>query len=217
MTPSERPSLLVFASGTPEGGGSGFEALAESAQSGILHAGIPAVVSNIAGGGVQRRAERLNIPFIHFPAPWDEHGYQRIIHEVRPDFVALSGWLKLARGLDPRTTFNIHPGPLPQFGGCGMHGRHVHEAVLKAYHERKLVQSAVSMHFVTDEYDTGPVFFRHPVMIHADDTAASLGARVNQAEHRWQFWVTDMVVTGKISWDGRDPASLRLPHGWVHI
>lgn len=201
-----RPRLLVFASGTAEGGGSGFENLVNASRSGILDAEIIGVVSDIENGGVQQRAERLGIPFTHFTPPYTPERYQELAQSA--DFVALSGWLRLVKGLDPRTTFNIHPGPLPEFGGKGLYGHFVHEAVLKAYREGRITHSAVSMHFVTPEFDEGPVFFSHPVPILPDDTPETLAARVNEAEHTWQPVITNKVVQGEIAWDGKDPKSL---------
>jgi len=118
-----RPKLLVFASGSAEGGGSGFENLVASSRKGVLLAEIIGVVSNYMDGGVRARADKLAIPFYHFPKPWDAEAYQRITRASRANFFALSGWLKLVVGLDPNTNFNsrtvsnIHPGPLPKFGG----------------------------------------------------------------------------------------------------
>jgi phosphoribosylglycinamide formyltransferase-1 len=123
------------------------------------------VVSHIEHGGVRERADRLGIPFIYFPAPHTAERYQEIVKDA--DFIALSGWMRLVAGLDPRVTFNIHPGPLPEFGGKGLYGNFVHEAVLKAYREGRITSSAVSMHFVTPEFDEGPVFFRYPRPHHA--------------------------------------------------
>ncbi len=147
--------------------------------------------------------------------------YKQLAQDCKADFVALSGWLKLVRGLDPRTTFNIHPGPLSRipilnFGGPGMHGHKVHEAVLEAYRKGITAFSAVSMHFVTEEYDRGPVFFEYPVRIEENDTADTLAARVNAAEHEWQPRITDMVVRGLIRWDGKDPNSLVVPEGYTY-
>jgi folate-dependent phosphoribosylglycinamide formyltransferase PurN len=206
-----KPRLLVFASGTSTGGGSGFEKLVSATQNGILDAEIIGVVSNHRNGGVEQKAERLNIRFQYFPGPWTAERYRHIIGIFSPDFVALSGWLKMVYGLDPKTTFNIHPGPLPDFGGQGMYGHHVHEAVLKTYKAGKIKYSAVSMHFVTQEYDKGPVFFWFPIPILDSDTADDIGSRVNHAEHYWQPRITNLVVRGEIYWDGRDPASLKTP------
>ena len=142
---------IVFASGGSTGGGSGFEELVYATRLGVLGAEIVAVVSNYPSGGVQQRAARLGIPFVYFPSPWSEEGYGRIFQESGAEFALLSGWLKMARGLDARTTINIHPGPLPRFGGKGMHGHHVHEAVLKAFRKGEVTHSEVTMHFATEE------------------------------------------------------------------
>jgi len=159
------PRLLVFASGTEEGGGSGFVKLVEASRDGVLQAEIVGVVSNHTNGGVRQKADGLNVPFLHFDGPFNAQNYQDHVCNTQAEFVSLSGWLKLVAGLDPRMTINIHPGPLPylgytqDFGGPGMYGHHVHEAVMQAYHVGKLTESRVSMHFVTEKYDEGPVFF----------------------------------------------------------
>lgn len=210
----DEPRLVVFASGSKTGGGSGFENLVMASRKGILSAKIVAVVSNHASGGVFQRARNLYVPFIHFPPLWTEEKYRHIVKICRADFVALSGWLKLVYGLDPMTTFNIHPGPLPEFGGHGMYGHRVHEAVLQAYRAGKLFDSAICMHFVTQSYDDGPVFFYQSVPIVPDDTAETLGKRVNEYEHISQPIATNLVVNGLISWDGQNRDSLRVPPGY---
>lgn len=210
------PKLLIFASGTRDGGGSGFENLVINARGGILEAEIAAVVSNHAQGGVRAKAARLEVPFIHFPEPWTAEHYSAIAADAGADYFALSGWLKRVSGLDARRTFNIHPGPLPGFGGSGMYGRRVHEAVVRAYRQGKLACSAVTMHFVADEYDQGaPVFFRLHVRIGEDDTAETLAERIGALEHRWQPRITNLVVQGAITWDGLRQESLQCPPGYM--
>jgi folate-dependent phosphoribosylglycinamide formyltransferase PurN len=212
-----KPRLLVFASGSKDGGGSGFEKLVLASRDGILQADIVAVVSNHAAGGVAERAQKLSIPFVHFTGPWEPDPYFDIFHRLQADFVALSGWLKLVQGLDPRITINVHPGPLPEFGGSRMYGHHVHEAVMSAYRRGELMHSCVTMHFATEKYDEGPVFFRQYVGIEPGDTPETLGTRVNAEEHKWQAWATNLVVTRQIAWDGRHPSTLRLPSGYDKI
>ncbi len=215
-----KPKVLVFASGSAEGGGSGFEKLVLASRDGSLDADIVAVVSNHANGGVRSRANKLGVPFLHFPKPWNAEAYQQLASESGADFFALSGWLKLVVGLDlatrfnSRTVFNIHPGPLPDFGGPGLYGHHVHEAVVAAFGRQEITYSAVSMHFVTGEYDRGPVFFQCKVKINGDDTPDTIGARVNQQEHIHQPRITNMVVNGLIAWDGVSPDSLKVPTGY---
>lgn len=228
--------IIIFASGTKDGGGSGFENLVNASRNGILNGEVVAVISNHQNGGVREKADRLGIPFVHFAARKlpdsgefvDKDGNQVPESEFATaenyrkltagaDLVCLSGWLKLVTGLDPKKTINIHPGPLPQFGGTGMYGHHVHEAVMEAYKNKEtdvktgkpIINSAVSMHFVTEKYDEGPLFFSQPVPILPDDTAETLAKRVNEAEHKWQPLITQKVLSGEISWDGKDPQSLK--------
>lgn len=207
-TMDTKPKLLIFASGSKTGGGSGFEKLVEAQRAGVLKANIVGVVSSRESGGVEERARRLGIPFIYFAGPYESGEYQKIVSESDADFVSLSGWLKLVSGLDPRSTINIHPGSLPRFGGAGMYGHHVHEAVMEAYAKGVVTHSAVSMHFVTEKYDEGPVFFEAEVEILPTDTAETLGKRVNALEHIWQAKITDKVIRGEIGWDGKNPDSL---------
>ncbi|TSC73670.1 MAG: phosphoribosylglycinamide formyltransferase 1 [Parcubacteria group bacterium Gr01-1014_44] len=213
----QKPKLIIFSSGTKTGGGSGFENLVKAQKSGALLADIVAVVSNHENGGVREKADRLGVPFLLFQGPFEENDYQRIVQDSGAEWVALSGWLKLISGLDPARTFNIHPAPLPRFGGQGMYGRFVHEAVLEAFHRGEVTHSAVTMHFVTPAYDEGPVFFRFPVEILADDTTETLGLRVNKVEHQWQPKITSMVVNGEISWDGKNRESLRAPDNYKFL
>jgi len=212
--------LGILASGTKQGGGSGFENLVNVWRAGGMpNTEIVAVATNIYGGGVEERAKRLGIHCWHFNhEPITAAGYQQFVRACHVDCVALSGYLKHVEGLDPRTTFNIHPAKLPSpFGGDGMHGHHVHEAVMSSYHRGEVQVSGVSMHFVTEVYDEGPVFFTIPVPIYPNDTAETLGARVNRVEHIWQPWVTQLVVTDEIGWDGRDPTTLKVPEWYRHL
>jgi phosphoribosylglycinamide formyltransferase-1 len=222
------PKLIVFASGTKGGGGSGFENLVTSKE---LDANIVAVVSNHEHGGVRERAERLGIPFIYF-LPRQSSGqaglddaaeYRRVVADSGAEWVALSGWLKKVEGLDPRKTINIHPALLSQldpstslrasrFGGKGMYGHHIHEAVKAAFDAGEITESGFSMHFVTDELDRGPVFFEHRVPLKRGMSIEEIETAVKKAEHEWQPKITNVVVHGEIHWDGKDPKTLVVPH-----
>jgi len=224
-----KPKLIVFASGSKDGGGSGFENLATSSD---LEADIVAVASNHEHGGVRERADKLGVPFIYFsPGKHsqvlknlrmsDEESvaaaYKKVVEESGAEWIALSGWLKLVKGLDPARTFNIHPAPLSlldgRFGGPGMYGHHVHEAIKEALDAGEITESGVTMHFVTYEYDRGPVFFEKRVQLEKGMSAEEIGALVNKVEHEWQPRITNMVVHGEISWDGKDPKTLTVPDG----
>jgi phosphoribosylglycinamide formyltransferase 1 len=202
----EKKRILVFASGDAEGGGSGFQEMVENTRTEppVLDARIVGVVSNHMRGGVWKRANELNIPFYFWSKDFTADGYLGLVEKYRAHFVMCSGWLKPVEGLDPATTINIHPGPLDyvnaerHFGGKGMWGHYVHEAVIQAYREGKISQSAVTMHFVTpyskDGYDRGPIFFQKPVLIRPDDTPETLAKRVNEVERTWQSVILNLVV-----------------------
>ncbi len=197
MASAQKIRVLVFASGDARGGGSGFQELVEFSRTNppVLDAEIVGVISNHPEGGVFKKAQALRIPFEYWPGPFEAKGYQSFVNKYRADFVMCSGWLKFVRGLDPAKTVNIHPGPLPRFGGPGMYGHHVHEAVMAAYRRGEITQSAVTMHFVDETaYDHGPIFFQMPVLIRPDDDAETLAKRVNEKERAWQSYILNLVV-----------------------
>ena len=200
-TGSGKIRILVFASGDEKGGGSGFQEMVEFSRTHppVLDAQIVGVVSNHQRGGVRRKADALHIPFEYWPGPFEAEGYRAFVKKYQADFVMCSGWLKFVKGLDPAKTVNIHPGPLPQFGGARMYGHFVHEAVMAAYRRGEITQSAVTMHFVDEtEYDHGPIIFQMPVLIRSDDDARTLAQRVNEKERAWQSHILNLVVHGQI-------------------
>ncbi len=200
------PSILVFASGTKTGGGSGFETMVRASRTRppTLDAWICAVVTNHFGGGVWQKAEALGVRAAYWGGPYLAQGYQNFVKYFNADYVMLSGWLKLAAGLDPARTINIHPGPLPRFGGPKIYGHYVHEAVMAAYRRGEITHSAVTMHFVDAAYDRGPTLFALPVPIEPNDTPETLAAKVNQAEHEWQPRVLNYVVHGQVRLVGKE-------------
>ena len=108
----EKPKIIVFSSGTKDGGGSGFENLVLKSREGDskINYEVVVVVSNHKNGGVRERADRLGVSFIYFEKPFSAEKYAEIIANSGAKWAALSGWLKLTKGLNPKTTFNIHPG-----------------------------------------------------------------------------------------------------------
>jgi len=200
--------LLIFASGTANGGGSGFRKLAEAARDGTVSFEIAGAVSNHENGGVRKIAKEFGIQFHYFEKPFNSGKYRYFFDMAKADFAALSGWTIKVLGLPEDKTFNIHPAPVfvdyssgelvLKFGGRGWFGHSVHERVLEAFRRGEITHSAVVMHFVTGDIDGGPVFFRIDVPISPDDDADKLGKRVNQNEHYFQAAITDLVVSGKI-------------------
>ncbi len=94
-----------------------------------------------------------------------------------------------------------------------MYGHHVHEAVMQAFWRGEITHTEINMHFVSEEYDKGPVFFRCIIPIQKNDTPDTLAARVNVLEHYYQPIITNLVVSHRIRWNGIDPGSLVTPQG----
>ncbi len=202
---TEPMRLAVFASGS----GTNMEAIASAINDGRLPAEIVLCVCNRPGAGVISRADARNIPtLILDPGTYaSEPAYVsdlvRALGAHRVNFVALAGYLKkvpvdvVARF--PGRMMNIHPALLPSFGGKGMYGRHVHEAVL-SYGVR---WTGVTVHLVDNEYDHGPIVLQEPVEVLADDTPGSLAARIHPVEHRLYPEALRLFATGQARLDGR--------------
>jgi phosphoribosylglycinamide formyltransferase-1 len=117
------------------------------------------------------------------------------------DYVAMAGFLKLAPVPDDFAgrVVNIHPSLIPAFCGHGMYGHRVHEAVL-AYGAKV---TGVTVHFVDNEYDAGPIIWQQPVPVFDDDTAETLAARVFEAEKEAYPHVLQLLAAGRIKLEGR--------------
>ena len=142
------------------------------------------VVSDRADAGALERARRAGIATAHITQPDDGEALSSLLVSHRVDLIALAGYLKrVPTSVTDRwrgAIVNIHPALLPQFGGSGMYGRRVHQAVLAA----GVAESGASVHFVDEQYDHGAVIAQERVRVERDDTDASLAARVLEAEHR---------------------------------
>jgi phosphoribosylglycinamide formyltransferase-1 len=117
------------------------------------------------------------------------------------DYVAMAGFLKLAPVPDDfrGRVLNIHPALLPAFGGHGMYGHRVHQAVLDA----GVKVTGVTVHFVDNNYDQGPIIWQQPVPVFDDDTADTLSARVFESEKEAYPHVLRLLAAGRIHLEGR--------------
>ena len=117
------------------------------------------------------------------------------------DYVLMAGFLKLVPVPDDFSgrVLNIHPSLIPAFCGHGMYGDRVHQAVLD--YGAKL--TGCTIHFVDNEYDTGPIIWQQPVPVFNDDTAETLASRVFQAEKEAYPHVLKLLAAGKIKLDRR--------------
>lgn len=192
--------IVVMATGTKKGGGSGLQWLYEATRTGVItNTEISAVVCDNEIGGVRTIAERFDIPFVYLPHDEESaESYQEIVKLYDPRIVCLSGYLRRVQGLDPRMVINVHPGDTVKFGGHGMYGHRVHEAVVEAFERGEVSQTYMTMHFATGPYDKGPIFFKFPIALRKGESPEELGRRVNEVEHSWQAPVTELVLNRRI-------------------
>ena len=187
------------------GRGSNMQAVIDACGSGRLHARPCVVISNNSDCQAIARAKRAGIPSYHLsskthPEPDQLDG--AILHGLlrhSADLVILGGYM---RKLGPRTLaqyrgriLNIHPALLPKFGGRGMYGTHVHEAVLAAG-ER---ETGVTVHLVDEGYDTGPIVAQCRVPVLDSDTAETLAKRVLAREHSFLVDTLEGIIAGEIA------------------
>ncbi|HEX6250152.1 MAG TPA: phosphoribosylglycinamide formyltransferase [Gemmatimonadaceae bacterium] len=181
MTQSRRARVAVFASGA----GSNLGAILEHLDRlGDERAGeVVLVVSDRPTAGALERARTRGISTAVLQDASDSASIIALLAAAQVDLIALAGYIRLLPSqvvAEYRNrVLNVHPAPLPQFGGHGMYGRRVHEAVLAA----GVSESGVTVHFVDEEYDRGAVLAHWPVPVLPGDTAETLAQRVLAAEH----------------------------------
>jgi phosphoribosylglycinamide formyltransferase 1 len=197
-----RIKLAVLISGT----GSTLENLCEKSKSGELSADVSVVVSTRANVLGVERAKKRGIPtcVIHPKKFPNLQAFSDAVFEAltpyAPDLVVMAGFmskLRIATAYADRV-INVHPALLPSFGGQGMYGHHVHEAVLK--HGCKV--SGCTVHFVDNEYDSGPIVAQQPVDVLDDDTVESLAARVQAAERSLYPAAIQWFAEGRLKLQG---------------
>jgi len=165
------------------GRGSNLVALLD-ALSGSAKAEVVLVLSNCAEAPALDRARERGIPAAAFTNHRDASEWIALLREHRVDLVVLAGYLKLVPAgviqAFRNRILNIHPALLPEFGGPGMYGLHVHEAVVAS----GATVSGATVHLVDEEYDRGAILAQARVPVRQGDSAATLAARVLKAEHR---------------------------------
>lgn len=172
-------NLAVFASGS----GTTLQAIIDSIENKKLDAKISIVVSNNPDAYALERARKAGIPTYIITSKGIENidnELSEVLKKYEIDLIVLAGYLrKIGDKLLARyRIINTHPSLLPKFGGKGMHGMHVHQAVIDA--GEKI--SGVTVHFVNDEYDSGSIIRQTIVEVLDTDDAESLSAKVQKAE-----------------------------------
>lgn len=195
--------IVMLLSGT----GSTLENLFEKIEKAELSAQIVAVISSRENVLGLERAQKRNIPAIALvpkqfesndafnDALWDE------IRKHKPDLVVLGGFMTLLRVPDDfqHRIMNVHPSLVPSFCGKGMYGHRVHEAVI----EYGVRVSGVTVHFVDNEYDRGPIILQEAVPIFDSDSPESLAQRVQAKERELYPRAIQLFATGRLKVHGR--------------
>lgn len=188
--------------------GTTLQAILDACAAHDIAAQVVVVISNNGGSGALRRARDAGVAAVHLsskthPEPGALDGAIVETLETRgAEVVMLAGYMKkLEPGLLARfqgRILNTHPALLPKFGGHGMYGRHVHEAVLRAGE----AESGPSVHLVDAEYDTGRVLEQARVPVEAGDTPELLAARVQARERRLVVSVLGRIASGELALEG---------------
>ena len=191
-------NLTIFSSGTPTGGGSGLAHGLETIKNGGIY-GVTLqdvdVICNNEDGGVWQICDQYRVRFSMLDAFEAEDYRHRIQQNGRkPDLIVLWGWIKFVKGLDKYPIINIHPAPLPKYGGKGYYGLVPHQRVL----EDGLTHTAITVHRVNNVYDGGSILFEKSVPILSEDTPESLQNRVKQYEWYYYPRVIDLLLRNQI-------------------
>ncbi len=160
---------------------------------------ISLIVSNNRDAGVLQLAEANNIPYlvINRKKFYETHEYLDIIREYNPSLIVLAGFMwmvpKYLVENYPGKIVNIHPALLPKFGGKGMYGMHVHEAVIM----NEETETGITIHYVNEHYDEGEVIEQQRCEVSPDDNAQMVADKVHAIEHFWYPRVIErLLVTG---------------------
>ncbi|MCL2140086.1 MAG: phosphoribosylglycinamide formyltransferase [Dehalococcoidia bacterium] len=193
-------NVAIFASHN----GSDLQAVIDACRKGKLKARVCAVFSNNSDSRALLRAKEANIDSYHVSAKVYGNEYVmnneilKLLDAHQTDIIFLAGYLKrfghdIVKKYHNRV-FNIHPSLLPKYGGQGMYGITVHQAVVKA--QEKI--SGITIHRVNDEYDRGEIVAQTTVPVLPYDTAEILAARVLEREHEFIVEVIGKIVDGDI-------------------
>ncbi|NVO19446.1 MAG: phosphoribosylglycinamide formyltransferase [Bacteroidetes bacterium] len=176
---AETPTIAIFASGN----GTNAQNLAEYSR-GKESLNISAIYCNNPDAYVLERARSLGIPSVQFGRNnfYQERWILDDLRNRKTDWIILAGFLWLIPGYllkeFPNRIVNIHPALLPNFGGKGMYGSRVHEAVIAS----GVKESGITIHFVNENYDEGQIIFQAKCKIEADDTPITLANKIHGLE-----------------------------------
>jgi phosphoribosylglycinamide formyltransferase 1 len=161
---------------------------------------ISLIISNRSDAYVLKRAENENVPYVILSGnDWKENGNaSQVLRDFGIDFILLAGYLRLLPSWliqqYPKKIVNIHPALLPNYGGKGMFGEHVHKAVIASGDKH----SGITIHYVNEDYDRGDIIFQTRCPVLPSDTPESLAERIHQLEYDHYPKVVEKVVMSNV-------------------
>ena len=172
--------IAIFASGA----GSNARKIIEHFEKKDLPIKVSLIVCNVPGAGVIEIAKEKGIPTLMInKADFASTGYVESLHNSEIQFIVLAGFLwkvpELLVKAYPKAIINIHPALLPKYGGKGMYGSRVHEAVIAAGEK----ESGITIHWVNEHYDEGAIIYQASCPIDAGETPATLAHKIHALEH----------------------------------
>jgi len=173
--------IIIFASGS----GTNAENIIKYFQK-LKTAEVTHVFSNNQRAKVLRRAHDLKVKALHFDRAsfYDTNEVLHILKDAEPDLIVLAGflWIFPKKIIDvfPDQVINIHPALLPKYGGKGMYGNHVHEAVVRNQEK----ESGITIHYVNEHYDEGAIIFQAKTAIKEEDTPEDVANAIHQLEYK---------------------------------
>lgn len=199
--------IAILVSG--KGRGTNMEAIIRACQSGVIpQSEVVLVVGTRPDAPALARAEALGVPTMivnprDFP---DDSAYGDtllwVLERVQPDLICLAGYMRLLPECVvkayPNRIMNIHPALLPQFGGKGMYGLRVHEAVLQSGAK----ETGCTVHFVDEHYDTGPIILQRAIPVLEGDTPETLAERLLPVEHATYVEAIRLFAEGRLKVEG---------------
>jgi len=187
-------NIAIFASGS----GTNAQRLIEHFSS-IQGANIRVLLTNKKNAGVIERANKLNIPVKLFNRDefYNSDVIVNYLIEENINWIILAGFLWLIPSnlikIFPKHIVNIHPALLPKYGGKGMYGMNVHNAVINAGEK----ESGITIHYVNENYDEGNIIFQSKCSISETDTPESLANKIHELEHKHFPVVMENLVLKK--------------------
>ena len=157
------------------------------------------VLTNRKDAKVIERAKKLNVDTLYFHKEElsDENGVLKVLKSIDPDLIVLAGFLlKFPESIlnnYKNKVVNLHPALLPKYGGKGMYGHHVHQAVVA----NKEKETGITIHFVNENYDEGEIIFQKSTPLSTEDTPEIVANKIHQLEYTFFPQVIETLLKNK--------------------